>query len=207
MDNYSIIILALVCASGAISPGPSLAIVVKNTMDGGRTQGILTGVGHGLGLTIYAFIAIMGLSSIFIGNPRVYASIQILGSLWLGYIGYMMIKASSSTFPIKQRRSKSRGFMDGFMISFLNPKILVFFVAVFSQFINQEITNNDKAVIVTIAGMIDTIWYVLVAVTLAKSKLLVRLKTNASFIDKIVGSILICISFSILLSLINIKIF
>ena len=199
MDNNSIIILAFVCASGAISPGPSLAIVIKNTMEGGRTQGVLSGVGHGLGLTIYAFVAIMGLSSIFTGNQRVYALIQILGSLWLTYIGYKMIKSSSSTFPNRQRRSKSRGFMDGFMISFLNPKILVFFVAIFSQLINGEITNKDKAVIVAIAGMIDTIWYVLVAATLAKSKLLDRLKANTSSIDKIVGTILICISISILL--------
>ena len=199
MDNYSIIILAFLCASGAISPGPSLAIVIKNTMDGGKTQGILTGVGHGLGLTIYASLAVMGLSSIFVDNQRVFGFIQILGSLWVAKIGYMMIKSSSSTFPSMHWRSKSKGFLDGFMISFLNPKILVFFVAIFSQFMKGEITNNDKAVIVAIAGMIDTIWYVLVAVTLAKSKLLVRMKANASSIDKIIGSILICISISLLL--------
>tara|TARA_B100001248_G_C27364532_1_gene448240 strand:+ start:129 stop:734 length:606 start_codon:yes stop_codon:yes gene_type:complete len=199
MDNQSIVILAFACVSGAISPGPSLALVIKNTIDGGRTQGILTGIGHGLGLTIYAFGAVMGLSSIFVGNQRIYAFIQILGSLWLAYIGFMMIKSSSSTFQSRHIRSKSSGFLDGFMISFLNPKILIFFVAVFSQFIHEEITNYDKAVFVAIAGMIDTMWYVLVAATLAKSKLLVKLKANTFFIDKIIGSILICISISILL--------
>ena len=201
MDNQSIVILAFACASGAISPGPSLALVIKNTIDGGRTQGILTGIGHGLGLTIYAFGAVMGLSSIFVGNQRIYAFIQILGSLWLAYIGFMMIKSSSSTFQSRHIRSKSSGFLDGFMISFLNPKILIFFVAVFSQFIHEEITNYDKAVFVAIAGMIDTMWYVLVAATLAKSKLLFKLKANTFFIDKIIGSILICISISILLKI------
>ena len=199
MDNHSIVILAFACVSGAISPGPSLALVIKNTIDGGRTQGILTGIGHGLGLTIYAFGAVMGLSSIFVGNQRIYAFIQISGSLWLAYIGFMMIKSSSSTFQSRHIRSKSSGFLDGFMISFLNPKILIFFVAVFSQFIHEKITNYDKAVFVAIAGMIDTMWYVLVAATLAKSKLLVKLKANTFFIDKIIGSILICISISILL--------
>ena len=49
------------------------------------------------------------------------------------------------------------------MISFLNPKILVFFVAVFSQFIYKELTRLDKTIIVLVAGLIDTFWYVLVA--------------------------------------------
>ena len=70
------------------------------------------------------------------------------------------------------------------MISFLNPKILVFFVAVFSQFINKEITNTEKAVIVAIAGIIDTMWYVSVAVVLAKSGFLVKFKANSHLIEE-----------------------
>ena len=204
MDTYSLIILAFVCASGAISPGPSLAVVIKNTIDGGRTQGILTGVGHGLGLTIYAFIAVMGLSSIIVGKQSVFVFIQILGSLWLAYIGYIMIKSTPSILPNKHSKSNSKGFLEGFMISFLNPKILVFFAAIFSQFINMDITNADKAVIVAIAGIIDTLWYVCVAVMLSKSSLLYKLKANSLLINRMVGFILVCISFSIIIRQLNI---
>lgn len=199
MDFQSIIILAFICASGAISPGPSLAVVIRNTIEGGRTQGILTGIGHGIGLTIYASIAVMGLSSIIIANQSFFVFIQILGALWLIYIGYLMIKSSSSGFSNMQKKSIPKGFLEGFMISFLNPKILVFFAAVFSQFIKNDINAFDKSVIVAIAGFIDTLWYVLVAVALAKSSLLVKLKANSSLIDKIGGSILIGISLYIIL--------
>lgn len=199
MDFQSIIILAFICASGAISPGPSLAVVIRNTIEGGRTQGILTGIGHGIGLTIYASIAVMGLSSIIIANQSLFVFIQILGALWLIYIGYLMIKSSSSGFSNMQEKSIPKGFLEGFMISFLNPKILVFFAAVFSQFIKNDINAFDKSVIVAIAGFIDTLWYVLVAVALAKSSLLVKLKANSSLIDKIGGSILIGISLYIIL--------
>ncbi len=199
MDFQSIIILAFICASGAISPGPSLAVVIRNTIEGGRKQGILTGIGHGIGLTIYASIAVMGLSSIIIANQSFFVFIQILGALWLIYIGYLMIKSSSSGFSNMQKKSIPKGFLEGFMISFLNPKILVFFAAVFSQFIKNDINAFDKSVIVAIAGFIDTLWYVLVAVVLAKSSLLVKLKANSSLIDKIGGSILIGISLYIIL--------
>ena len=204
MDIQSIIFLAFVCASGAISPGPSLAVVIKNTLEGGRTLGILTGVGHGLGLTIYAFLAVVGLSSILIGNQNLFVFIQVLGAFWLIYIGYRMIRSSLISFKDTNSKTESKGFLEGFMISFLNPKILVFFVAVFSQFINKQITNTEKAVIVAIAGIIDTMWYVSVAVVLAKSGFLVKFKANSHLIDRIVGCILIIISFSILLEVFNI---
>ena len=204
MDIQSIIFLAFVCASGAISPGPSLAVVIKNTLEGGRTLGILTGVGHGLGLTIYAFLAVVGLSSILIGNQNLFVSIQVLGAFWLIYIGYRMIRSSLISFKDTNSKTESKGFLEGFMISFLNPKILVFFVAVFSQFINKQITNTEKAIIVAIAGIIDTMWYVSIAVVLAKSGFLVKFKANSHLIDRIVGCILIIISFSILLEVFNI---
>ena len=199
MDFQSIIILAFICASGAISPGPSLAVVIRNTIEGGRTQGILTGIGHGLGLTMYAYIAVMGLSSLIVGNQSFFVFIQILGALWLTYIGYLMIQSSSSSLPFEKKKSFSKGFLEGFMISFLNPKILVFFAAVFSQFMKEDMTTVDKTVIIAIAGIIDTLWYVLVAAALAKSSLLVKLKANSSLIDKIGGSILIGISLYIIL--------
>ena len=95
MDIKSILILAIVCASGAISPGPSLAVVIRNTIRGGRSQGIMTGLGHGLGLTIYAYIAVKGLSSMLIGNQTLFVLVQIAGSFWLIWIGYNMILSSS----------------------------------------------------------------------------------------------------------------
>ena len=64
MEFFSWLQIALVCVLGAVSPGPSLAVVVRNTISGGKTQGVLTGIGHGIGLGLYAFIAITGLSTL-----------------------------------------------------------------------------------------------------------------------------------------------
>ncbi len=58
MDFTSLIGMSLVCVMGAMSPGPSLAVVLRNTISGGRTQGVMTGIGHGIGFGIYAFIAV-----------------------------------------------------------------------------------------------------------------------------------------------------
>ena len=83
--------MSFVCAVGAISPGPSLAVVLRNTISGGRTQGIMTGIGHGIGLGIYAFIAVMGLSSLLLANEQIFNLIQWGGALFLMWLAFKMI--------------------------------------------------------------------------------------------------------------------
>ena len=202
MDIKAVIILALVCASGAISPGPSLAVVIRNTVKGGRAQGVITGIGHGLGLTIYAFIAVIGLSSILTGNKTLFTSIQIAGSFWIIWIGYNMIRSSSKDLPDHHVESGVKGFVEGFMISFLNPKILVFFVAVFSQFIHEEMARIDITIIVMVAGLIDTLWYILVAMLISGTKLIDQLKENSVFIDRVTGIFLLGVALFIIIKLI-----
>ena len=205
MDINSILILAIVCASGAISPGPSLAVVIRNTITGGRAQGIMTGLGHGIGLTIYAFIAVMGLSSMLIGNQTLFVSVQIAGSFWLIWIGCNMILPSSKESSKKNVDSRKRGFVEGFMISFLNPKILVFFVAVFSQFIHNELTNIDRTIIVMVAGVIDTFWYVFVAMLLARSNFIDKIKKYSVWIDRFTGVLLIGLSLAIIIRMFSLN--
>ena len=205
MDINSILILAIVCASGAISPGPSLAVVIRNTITGGRAQGIMTGIGHGIGLTIYAFIAVMGLSSMLIGNQTLFVFVQMAGSFWLIWIGCKMILSSPMEYSKKNVDSRKRGFIDGFMISFLNPKILVFFVAVFSQFINEKLTNSDRAKIVMVAGVIDTFWYVFVAMLLAGSNFIDKIKKYSVWIDRFTGVLLIGLSLAIIIRMFNLN--
>ena len=56
--------LALVCLLGAMSPGPSLAVVIRNSVAYSRFAGISCSIGHGIGMSIYATIVIIGLGFI-----------------------------------------------------------------------------------------------------------------------------------------------
>ena len=76
------------------------------------------------------------------------------------------------------------------MISFLNPKILVFLVAVFSQFIDPEMSQMERIIMAILAGLIDTTWYVLVAAILAGTPLIDKLRSNSVIIDRIIGLVL-----------------
>ena len=200
MDFKSILAISVICVLGAISPGPSLAVVIKNTIQGGRKQGVLTGIGHGLGLGMYAFISVMGLSSLITDNKQLFTMLQIMGSFFLIYIAGKMILNQANKHQIKiDKEETTKGFFEGFMISFFNPKILMFFTAVFSQFMAEDLTLKDKILMASVAGAIDITWYVLVAIVLAGTKLLNTLKSNSNYFDKITGYTLLFIGIFMLL--------
>ena len=206
MDIKSLIGMSFVCAMGAISPGPSLAVVLRNTISGGRTQGVMTGIGHGIGLGIYAFIAVMGLSSLLLANKQIFNLLQWAGALVLIWLAFNMITYNPPDPSKEHEGSGRRGFLEGFMIAFLNPKILVFLVAVFSQFINPDITNSGRFIMAIVAGVIDTTWYVLVAVVLAGTPIVDKLRVNAVIIDRSIGMVLLMLAILLIVKTLGLEI-
>ena len=194
MDTAALLGMSLVCAMGAMSPGPSLAVVLRNTISGGRTQGVMTGIGHGIGFGIYAMIAVTGLSAILIADETKFDLLQWAGVVVLLWLSYNMLTYQSSGNPEEHQSSGRRGFVEGFMISFLNPKILVFLVAVFSQFIDPQMTDTDRVAMAVIAGIIDTTWYVLVAAVLSGTTIIDKLRENSTVVDRMIGSVLLILA-------------
>ena len=190
MDIESLLWMSFICAMGEISPGPSLVVVLRNTISGGHTRGVMTAIGHGIGFSIYAFVAVMGLSSVLLVNEQIFYLLQSAGALFLIWLAFSMITHKNSVSSEENEQSVYKGFLEGFMVAFLNPKILVFLVAIFSQFINSDITDYGRFIMAIIAGIIDTIWYVLVALTLADTKFINSLGVNVIFIDRFTGTIL-----------------
>ena len=206
MDIESLLGMSFVCAMGAVSPGPSLVVVLRNTISGGRMQGIMTGVGHGLGFGIYAFIAVMSLSSVLLANEHLFNLLQVLGALVLIWLAFKLIAHKHPDLSVKYEESGYRGFFEGFMIAFLNPKILVFLVAVFSQFLNTDINNSDRFFMAIIAGAIDTMWYVFVAAVLAGTTIVDKLRKNAVIIDRLIGMVLFMLSILLIVKTLGINI-
>ena len=198
MDFTALLGVSFVCAMGAMSPGPSLAVVLRNTISGGRTQGVMTGVGHGIGFGIYAMLAVTGLSAILIADESKFELLQWSGAIVLLWLSYNMLTYQPSDNKEEHENSGRRGFVEGFMIAFLNPKILVFLVAVFSQFLDPQMTDMDRFLMALIAGLIDTVWYVLVAVFLSGTVIIDKLRANSTLIDRMIGSVLLVLAFALI---------
>ena len=138
----------------------------------------------------------MGLSSLLLNNEELFMTFQIAGAIILFWIACKMILNKPSDV-INEKQFIKKGFIQGFMIAFLNPKILVFLVAVFSQFIKSDINISDRFIIAIIASFIDMGWYVFVSLLLASTSLINNFRSNAVLIDRSIGTILIMISISV----------
>lgn len=197
---------------GAASPGPSLAVVLRNTMTGGRRQGVLTGLGHGLGIFLYAGLVVAGLAATVTAFPGLrafltYAGIALLVWLGLTFLGVRLPprgnkgdeEPAGAWSPQGVANSGRGGFVAGFLIAFLNPKIAAFFLAIFTPFIRAEADIVEKAILAVTAGVIDTGWYVLVALILCGTGLIDLLRRHAVTVERTIGAVLLLIAGGLLL--------
>lgn len=174
---------------GAISPGPSLLMVIRNTIVGGRRRGVLCAVGHGIGFGLYAGVAIFGLIVLLEEAPGVFLGLQWIGIVLLVYYGWLMW-AHSSDESHEELEGEARGFLEGFSIAFFNPKIALFLVAVLAQVLESGMSLETKLVIGFIGMAIDMAWYVLVAVFLTGTPMLDWLRKNGSIVNRLTAAVL-----------------
>ena len=191
--------LVLICIFGAMSPGPSLAVILRNTLSGGRTQGVMSGIGHGLGITFYAVVAVAGLVAIINTIPHFFSIAQIAGSFFLIWLGGKMIisffkKEYTASEDMSSKNSAHQGFLEGFLIAILNPKIAAWLLALFSQFVQPYALLAEQFVLVTTVGFIDASWYCLVAFLASSDKLVKGLQHNYSRIELGMGILLIILA-------------
>lgn len=201
MTTFLWIQLIITCFLGAVSPGPSLLLVVKNSISYGKTNGIITGIAHGLGIFIYAILTILGVAFLYTKYPILINIISFILVLYLIYISYKLFY-SEDEIDLKGNNKKkyNQSFTDGFMIAFLNPKITIFFGALFSQFVNDNLTNVEKFQMAFAASFIDMIWYTFVSLIVGNSLIRKNFK-NTKVLNKISTTILVFISIYILVKI------
>ena len=198
MSNWFWVQFATICIVGAMSPGPSMALIIRNSIKYGRVSGILSSVGHAIGIGIYAGVSVAGLQIILINNIFLFNTIQFCGSVFLLVLGILFLRDTGQKFSIQDKQKSVNSFMQGFAISILNPKILIWFAAIFSQFIEISSTNFIKLTMVLIASSIDGLWYIILTIIVTGFGLKQFLENNTKIIQNISGAVLIFISIIIL---------
>ena len=191
---------AAVCIAGAMSPGPSLALIIRNSSKYNRLGGILSAVGHGLGMGVYAIFAVTGLSIIILTNIYIFKLIQIVGIAFLFVFGILFIFQKNEKIDFNVSQNKLNSFLQGFSISILNPKILIWFSAVFSQFVKSDSTLLTNSILVITASAIDCIWYILVALIVTSYGLKDFFQKRINAIQKISGTVLVIISILLIIN-------
>lgn len=202
MTSSILIQVIITCLLGASSPGPSLVLVSKNSISNGKFSGTLTGFGHGLGIFIYAFISIIGLGIINSISSKIIDYITIFLALYLIYLAIKIFNEKKTKDNNVSKKILFQNFLDGFLICFLNPKITIFFIAIFSQFITNELSLIDKFLLASIASIIDFFWYTFISIIVGNS-MIRRFLDKGAFLNRISSIMFVIISLFIIIKIFN----
>ena len=191
-----------VCLLGAMSPGPSMVVVINNAIFKNRLNGILTSIGHGIGIGIYALFAVLGIALIIKTNLYVFNVIKFLSIIFLVYLGVnLMITDDKLEFDGKDINSGFTSFLQGLSISLLNPKIFIWFVAIYSQFMSIDNDMIFNTILILTASIVDAIWYVILTLLVTTNIALDFIKDKSVLLQKFVGSVFIIIGALLLIEL------
>ena len=181
-----------VCILGAMSPGPSLIVMLGITAHDGTRAAIFAAWAHALGVGMWAALTLGGWSAISRYTPWATTVISLAGALYLIYLAYLTIQgdgraleepeergtaphhdeASRGEAPSAEAQLNTKGLirraMPGLVIAVSNPKLMIFFTAIYTQVLPSSPSRGDQVVACLTPMIIDGAWYTLVAVSAAR---------------------------------------
>lgn len=123
-----------------ITPGPSQLLMLSNSLGSGFRRSTATAAGDLTANAIQMTVASVGLVSVLYASQYTFTVIKWLGVAYLVYMGVRLIRRTQSEKMIEQEQAKSIKtlYMQGFITSASNPKAIIFFAALFPQFLNPN---------------------------------------------------------------------
>ncbi len=125
----------------AVTPGPGIFYVAARTLAGGRTEGVASSFGTGLGGMVHVLAGSLGISAVVLASAEVFAALKLLGAAYLVWLGIRTIQAARRDLagglgPAAPPIGARRAFREGVVVEALNPKTAAFFLAFVPQFVD-----------------------------------------------------------------------
>lgn len=212
MDSFLTqwIILVSIFSLAVISPGPDLVMIIKNALTHGRRAGFMTALGFGLGVGIHVTYTLAGLATLIAHSILLFTIIKIIGAGYLFYVGFQALRSTGWTPPkdLDQTdvsiqfipRSDRAAFMDGFWTNVLNPKVTLFFLAIFTQILQPNMMLGQQVILGLTCMLMITVWFSAVAVFMTTPKVRHGFAKFSRTIDRICGVVFIALGVKLILT-------
>ncbi|MEP0232146.1 LysE family transporter [Roseibium sp.] len=164
LELLTVISLTIVVA---IVPGPDFAVVLRNSLVGGRLAGIMTALGIGLALAVHVTYALAGIGLLVSQSIFLFNALKLIGAAYLVFLGVTMYRGAAREIPAETSSGGMpplKALRWGFLTNVTNPKATMFAMSVFLQVTSPETplwTQIGYGVIMA-SGVF--IWFVLVTV-------------------------------------------
>ena len=179
-----------------LTPGPDILFVINQSLDK-RKNGIITSLGLCTGLIFHTMFLAFGLSALIESNKSVIIFLKYFGTIYLFYLAYLEIKSENKV----NTSIDSKLFLRGLYMNLINPKVLIFFIAYFPNFLFSDTIKISNQFLLLGFVFIFQALLVFISVSLISNKLIkyIDIDTNNISIKYLKSLIFIIIGLLILL--------
>jgi threonine/homoserine/homoserine lactone efflux protein len=174
LDNFLLFVVASVLL--VLTPGPNLLYLVSRTLCQGRVAGLVSLAGTTTGFVVHILAASLGLSAVFLAVPVAYDALRWAGAAYLVYLAWDSVRSGAGGLFAPRSlpaAAPAKLFRMGLLTSILNPKVALFYLALFPQFIDpsrgsvlvQSLVLGATQIVIAVIG--DTM-FVLAAAVIAR---------------------------------------
>lgn len=203
--------VAIVHLLAVMSPGPDFAVVVQQSVLGGRRAGVVTALGIASGLLVHITYCLLGLAVLFAHSVVAFSIAKYLGALYLLWLGIKGLRARATTdtpaaegadVKIDSTRPLTNValFWRGFLTNALNPKATLFFLALFTVVISPVTSSMNKLGYGLWMVFATALWFAFVAHCFSYGPLRALIMRQGHWFDRIMGAALVGLAVKVGLS-------
>lgn len=166
----------LLCLVLVVSPGPNTFLIFSTASSIGKQDALLKIFGLVMATYCHGLLSLFGISLLLLKSPILFNAIKILGALYLLYLGAKFIWqawnfSSKETVIAKvEKLSAMKSFSTGFITQILNPKVSIFYLSAFPQFIDFNSENHylSGIILISIHALTIATWFTLMTFFVSK---------------------------------------
>ena len=167
MDLLHVLAFAGVAALLVMSPGPNGVLIARTVPTSGRGAGFANVAGFVAAFYLHGALSIFGISIILVRSAEAFFVVKMLGAAYLCWIGFKALRDAwrgisrpAEVEPARRRRHQSKAFAEGFATNALNPKVSMFYLAAFPQFIPfGEGAVASAFLLVCVHALLNAVWF------------------------------------------------
>jgi threonine efflux protein len=193
-------------AIGVMSPGPSFLMIARTAVGARRVDGLAAALGMGVGATLFAIAALIGLQALFVAVPTLYVALKVAGGAYLVFLGIRIWRGGTRSLALSevaQERvpgSLARSFLLGLGTQISNPKTAVVYTSVFATFLPRDAPSIIAFAVPVAVFFVETGWYAIVAVALSASAPRSAYLRFRKWIDRAAGGVMVLLGVKLMTS-------
>ncbi|MEM6605820.1 MAG: LysE family translocator [Pseudomonadota bacterium] len=199
MDWLNTLSFVAIASLLVVSPGPNGVLIAKTVPTSGKAAGFANVAGFLTAFYLHGALAILGISAILLASSKAFFLVKMIGAAYLCWIGVKALRdayrgevASKSIEPANRQQTLALAYTEGLLTNALNPKVSMFYLAAFPQFIPAgEHAIPSAFFLVFLHSVINAVWFGSMVLLFARLSRVARSGSFQRWLKGVTGAVFV----------------